>query len=78
LDLLNSPFVVQQAEFFAKRLVSEAGADPAAPTRHAFRLSFGREPTAEELTAAISLVARHGLTAFCRAVFNANEFVYVD
>jgi len=78
LNLLNSPFVARQAEFFAERLVSEAGTDSAAQIRRAFRLAFGREPEADELAAAGALIARHGPAAFCRAVFNANEFLYVD
>lgn len=78
LNLLNSPFVVQQAEFFAKRLVSEAGRDTAAQICLAFRLAFGREPAVDELDSASSFVERYGLEAFCRAVFNANEFIYLD
>ena len=30
-----------------------------------------------EQTAALHLVRAHGLPAFCRALFNANEFLYV-
>jgi hypothetical protein len=78
LNLLNSPFVLQQAGYFAERLRKEAGDDVRAQVRRAFRLAFGRGPTGEEAAAAAALVRQHGLPALCRALFNANEFVYVD
>ncbi|HUY93292.1 MAG TPA: DUF1549 domain-containing protein [Pirellulales bacterium] len=76
-NLLNSPFIEQQAGFLAGRLAKEAGADPAAQVRRAFELAFGREASPEETAAAVLLVEQHGLGAFCRAIFNANEFVMV-
>ncbi len=78
LNLLNSPFVLQQADFFAGRLKADTGGDVAAQVRRAFRLAFGRAPTNEECAAATKLVRAHGLPALCLALFNANEFVYVD
>ncbi len=77
LNLLNSHFVIRQAAFFAVRLEKEAGMDPPRQTRLAFRLAFGREPSQGELAAAVSLVKSHGADALCRALYNANEFVYV-
>ena len=76
-NLLNSPFVTQQAEFFAERVKKEAK-DPAEQVRRAFRLAFQREPNDKELSAGTKLVADHGLAALCRAVINANEFLHVD
>jgi hypothetical protein len=77
LNLLHGNFVVQQAEFFARRVEKEAGADPAARVRRAFRLAFQREAAAEELAAALPLAREHGLAALCLALMNANEFLYV-
>jgi mono/diheme cytochrome c family protein len=48
LLLMNSPFVGQQVEAMASRIASEAGADPAAQFQRAWRLVFGRQPTAFE------------------------------
>jgi hypothetical protein len=76
LNLLNSEFMVQQADIFANRLRREAGAGPAARARRAFRLAFGRDPEAEELAASERLIRAEGLAAFCRALLNANEFAY--
>ncbi|MEO2092259.1 MAG: DUF1553 domain-containing protein, partial [Gemmataceae bacterium] len=77
LNLLNSPFLTQQAGFFAERVAKEAK-DPAGQVRRAFRLAFQREPTDKELSAAVKLANEHGLAAVCRALLNANEFLYVD
>lgn len=76
LNLLNSPFIVQQAGFFAERLRSAADA-PEAQARLGFRIVFGRDPSAPELTAAARLIREHGAMVFCRALLNANEFLYV-
>jgi hypothetical protein len=78
LNLLNSPFMLQQAQMFAGRLEREAGSDVPAQIRLAFRLAFGRDADAEEQTAAERLVRTEGLAVFCRALLNANEFVTVD
>jgi hypothetical protein len=77
LNLLNSRFVVQQAGIFADRLQAEAGSDPGRQAERGFRLAFGRAPTPTERAAAARLIDSHGTAAFCRALYNANEFVYV-
>ena len=77
LSLLNSPFVLQQAGLLAKRLRHESGADSRAQVARACQLALGREPTREELADASGLVAEHTLEAFCRALFNANEFLFL-
>ncbi len=78
LNLLNDPFMLDQAERFAVRLRKEAGEGTADQVRRAFRLALGRDPSPEEETAAEKLVRTDGLPTFCRALFNANEFVFVD
>ncbi len=77
LNLLNSGFVVRQAEFFAERIKAECDDDPARQVRRTFGLAFGRSPTETELAAGVSLIKSHGAAALCRALYNANEFVYV-
>jgi hypothetical protein len=79
LALMNHRFTIDMAESFAARLSSEAGTDNVSgQIQLAFQLAFGREPDSEEHAAALELVADHGLRAFCRAVFNASELVYVN
>ncbi len=77
LNLLNSPFLLQQAGFLTTRLEREAGTDVNHQVRLAFRLLFSREPTTVEVEAATRLIREHGLTVFARAMLNANEFLYV-
>jgi hypothetical protein len=76
LNLLNGPFMQQQAGFLAERVRHEAGPTREAQVIRAFRLAFGRPPDAEERKAASDLVAAQGLPALCRALMNANEFLY--
>ncbi|MEI7686478.1 MAG: DUF1549 domain-containing protein [Planctomycetota bacterium] len=77
-NLLNSPFMLQQSDYFAERLRTEVGVDPSMQVRRAFRLTFGRLPVDEELAAAHALIRDHGLASFCRAILSANEFLYVN
>jgi len=78
LNLLNSGFMMQAAGFFAQRLEREASKSMNAQVQLAFRLAFQREAYPEELHASANLIRQHGLPIFCRALLNANEFVYVD
>ena len=53
----------------------EAGVD-VANRSIGVQLAYGRRASDVKLRRAV--VERHGLAAFCRVVFNSNEFVYVD
>ncbi len=77
LNLFNSRFTLDQAERFASRLGEEAGGAVQAQVARAFALLYGRPPDAAELADAEQFVATHGLAAFCRAMFNTNEFLFV-
>ncbi len=74
LTLMNDGFTVEQARRFAERVRREAGPDRGEQTEHAFRLAFARDPAAVEKDGAKELP----LESLCRALINANEFVYVD
>ena len=77
LNLLNSPFVAEQAEALAARLRRDVGDDPERQVDRLFRLAFGRGPDVEEAEGARELVAAQGLAALARGVFNANEFLFL-
>ena len=77
LALLNNPFMVKQAEFFAERVRTEEK-EPARQVDAAYRLAIGRTPTAAERMAMTAYVERHGFANACRLLFNANEFLFVD
>jgi hypothetical protein len=78
LNLLNSRFMTAQAEEFAARLRRDAGDVPGRQVERAFWLAFGRGPSDKEKAAAITLIRQYGVPTFCRAIYNANEFLYVD
>lgn len=78
LTMLNHSFAVDMASALAERIESEAAsADVAARVDRTFLLTFGRTPEADERKQAIELVNKFGLRALCRALLNANEFLYV-
>jgi hypothetical protein len=78
LALLNNAMVLHLAERFADRLRRESGEDVSRQVRRAFVLAYGRPVEERELALVVPFVRRHGLEAFCRVVFNSNEFVQVD
>jgi len=76
LNLFNSRFILRQSEAFAKRLQAEVGPDPARQIERGFSLAFGRSPNPTEKAAAAALIQNQGASAFCRALYNSNEFLY--
>lgn len=78
LALLNDSFVLRMSDRFARRLRDEAGAESSAQVERAYRLALARAPRPEEAAEAREFVAEHGLPAFCRVLFNTNEFLYID
>lgn len=78
LNLLNSPFMIDQSKVFAERLKKEAGTQAESQVKHAYRLALGRLPSKKEFAACLSVIEQHGLDAFCRALLNTNEFIYID
>lgn len=78
LSLMNHSFSLRMADRFADRLLVEAGADPKDQVRLAYRLLFSRNPTADEASLSEAFVQRQGRGAFCRAMWNSSEFLFVD
>jgi len=92
LILMNDPFVVQQAQVWAKRLLTEVE-DPAARVERMYRLAFARAPRPEEQAAALDFLAQQGgelgvspqqamndaqaWADLCHVMFNVKEFVFV-
>jgi hypothetical protein len=77
LALLNNPFMVKQSGYFAERL-RKVSDDPDRQMDAAYRLAFGRPPSADERGMLAGYARRHGLANACRVLFNANEFLFVD
>ncbi|MEQ8791734.1 MAG: DUF1553 domain-containing protein [Pirellulaceae bacterium] len=79
LNLLNSRFVNRQAAFFAERVREEADSENVEEqVRRAMLIAFTRPPSAEELQLLSALAREHGLEQVCRALLNANEFVFLQ
>lgn len=78
LALLNNEFMLKQAEYFAGKLTEHPDTNPTAQVSMAFRSAFGRLPSAAESAASLALIKTAGLAELCRALLNANEFVYID
>src|SRR5690349_7264677 len=74
LALLNNAFVLDQADRLAERLRREAGRDVEKQLARAYQLAYGRTPEMGELELPRRFIERHGLAAFCRVLFNSNEF----
>jgi hypothetical protein len=93
LTLLNDPFVVNQAEFWAKRVVAEKDADPIARTTRLFLTALGRPPTPSETERFTQLIGElrtlHNVPEselmthlvlwkdVAHTLFNLKEFIYL-
>ena len=77
LNLFNSAFVLQQSEILAKRLQDECGDNAQKKIERAFRLFYGRTPDAFELEASVKMAEGEGMQAFCRAMYNTSEFLFI-
>jgi Protein of unknown function (DUF1549)/Protein of unknown function (DUF1553) len=90
LYILNSKFVLDRAQGFAKLLLADTGANDRARLELAYLAAFGRRPGSGEIDSALSYIdsmeKRLGtsdahLTAwqsFCHILMSANEFLYVN
>jgi hypothetical protein len=77
LAMFNNDFMLRQSRYWAERIINESS-DLDKQIDLAFQLAFARSATMSESTAARQLVEQQGLMHLCRALFNTNEFVYVD
>ena len=76
LAQLNNQLALAMARHFAARVA--AGGDVNAQITAAFGLALQRSPDAGELSALAAFTNQNGLPNACRAIFNLNEFVFVD
>ena len=77
LNLFNSNFVLQQAELLAARLKRDAGDASEAQIARAFQIMYGREPDRYERETSIAVIQNQDLNAFCRALYNTSEFLFI-
>ena len=72
LTMLNHSFTLDMAKALSARIQSGDA------VTQAYRMAFQREPSAKEREAAMQLISAHGAEAFCRALLNANELLYLE
>ncbi|MEX2303556.1 MAG: DUF1553 domain-containing protein [Bryobacterales bacterium] len=78
LELLNGPLANGLAGAFAERLQDEAGTDPEQLVQRAYLIAAGRLPTDAERKPAVEFVKTQPLREFALAIFNLNDFLYVN
>ncbi len=88
LGLLNSQFILEQSELFAKMVAEKHPDSIEAQVRMALQRVCQREPSAEEVARGLQLIDKlqkdDGLNAaqarkyFCLVSLNLNEFLYLD
>ena len=83
----NSEFSLSAARDLARFVADNAGEEPREQVRLAYRRTLGRLPESEELEASLELLTatadpdnsdQQALANLCLALFNLNEFIYVD
>lgn len=93
LILMNDPFVVQQAQFWAKRVLSQEGTTAERIAR-IYLEAFGRPPTDTETRDAQEFIEQQGRTYttvalnpgdeekvwsdLCHVIFNVKEFIFIN
>lgn len=94
LYLMNSPFVQQQAETFARRLLAESG-DDSKRVRLAFEMAHGRAPANTEVNDVVAFLGAYrqklaslekppadnaelAWAGFARVLLTSNAFLYGD
>lgn len=78
LAMMNSSFVLEQADHFAARLRDLGGDELGSQVDAGWALALGRGPTDAERQTALDFLERNSLPQLCLMLFNMNEFVYVD
>ena len=77
LALLNADDVIEAAEALAVRVSGQARTTEEQVTL-TYRLAMGRRPSPSESNMARKFLKDSPLSELCRALFNLNEFLYVD
>jgi hypothetical protein len=90
LLMVNSPFMLKQADGFRERLRKDHPADEAARLDAAYQLAFGRPPTSIDRHRAKAFLDEQSKrintgdlrvaawTDLCHVLLNASEFLYLD
>ncbi|MBS0207683.1 MAG: PSD1 domain-containing protein [Planctomycetes bacterium] len=88
LAMMNNPLVIDQAERWARRALTDEPSDPARRVNQMYLAAFARPATPDELQAALEFVAANSTPSggpqdaavwgdLAHALLNASEFVFV-
>lgn len=89
LTMLNNPFVLQQADLWAKRTLAGPKRSTEERVRWMYEVAFGRPPSKDELGTAIGFVTEQAKdygkpdhpkawADLAHVLFNAKEFIFVE
>src|SRR5262249_4961789 len=89
LALMNNPFVIQQADLWAKRVLEEKGITSLQRINRMYVAAFGREATEKETTVAMQFLADQAKDTgdendprawkdLCHVLMNTKEFIFVE
>ena len=94
LILLNDPFVLGQAQTWARRILAEPGLSPEQRISEMYRMAFGHPPSEKESAEALAFIREQGVTYgidpakcpqdekvwadLCHVMFNVKEFVFIE
>jgi hypothetical protein len=89
LTMMNNPFVIQQAEIWAKRVLADKGLSAKERIVKMYVTAFCRPPTEAELTEALAFLDEQGRqyskpddprawTDLCHVLMNVKEFIFVN
>ncbi len=89
LLMLNGDETLELAAEWANDLYLRFAGQPCELVQSAYMSAFGRRPNSDELAAALAFIAPlaadssgrglpDNITDFCHALFNCNEFIYID
>jgi hypothetical protein len=83
LFLMNDPFVLDQADAFAERIIQDNPvATPEARIRKVYQVAFGRDPTRRELKLGLKFLAESHVTdpweRYCQVLLCTTEFAGVN
>ena len=74
LTMLNHQFTMDMSKALAERVKTTKGN----PVENAFAIAYQRGVEKEELDQSEKIIHEHGLEAFCRALLNSSELIYLD
>lgn len=89
LCLMNNQFIVQQAEVWAKRILTQSDSTPEGRIRSMYLAAYSRLPSPDELMAGLNFISKQqqlyetgerdkAWTDLAHVLFNVKEFVFIQ